>query len=100
MVELAYFWGFAILVSFSDFSGIRFALSRFQTHETRMNAKASNGAIFVRGLGPGLHMMGLWGASGVIEDSFKEGKLAACVQDMPRWDERPPGWFKRKHRAQ
>jgi hypothetical protein len=37
-------WAFILeYVSFSDFSGIRFAMSRYQTHETRMKRMALDG---------------------------------------------------------
>jgi hypothetical protein len=35
-VDLAFLFDFGILFQFSDFEGIRFAMSRYQTHETRM----------------------------------------------------------------
>jgi hypothetical protein len=38
---LRWIWNFVLfwhLLSFSDFPGICFAMSRYQTHETRMNA--------------------------------------------------------------
>jgi hypothetical protein len=40
MVDLAFLFDFGILLPFSDFSGIRFAMSRYQTHETRMKRMA------------------------------------------------------------